>query len=314
MAIGGGGGDSKAIKEIKFKDVWIDAVAGGASGALEICVTYPFEFAKTQVQLDPKTWGSKPFWACWKDTYHQFGGFPKGFTALYRGMPPLIIFGVPRNACRFVGFEVANNFLKLHAEGLGTVQRNILAGLAGGVTEAVLVTTYQETMKVRLIHDRLSPNPRFKNTFHGISTIFREQGFSGVYKGLGATILRQGSNQAIRFPTYYYLKSWFCDGPDGNFAQNGPILGIVQQIFVGATAGAASVIGNTPIDVVKTKMQGFEANQYNGVVDCIAKTWKTEGFGGFYKGVGARMGRVSVDVALTFFFVEKIKSIVKSHL
>ncbi len=34
--------------------------------------------------------------------------------------------------------------------------------MIGGFMEALLVVTPQETMKVRLIHDRLSENPRFK--------------------------------------------------------------------------------------------------------------------------------------------------------
>lgn len=45
----------------------------------------------------------------------------------------------------------------------------------------------------------------------------------------------------------------------------------------GAVAGAASVFGNTPIDVVKTRMQGLEAAKYKGTVDCFVKVWTNEG-------------------------------------
>merc|ERR1712137_563601 len=171
-----------------------------------------------------------------------------------------------------------------------------MAGFVGGFSEAVTITTVQETMKVRLIHDRLSPNPRFRNTFHGVSTILKEQGVSGIYKGLGATILKQSTNQMIRFPVYYYLKRLVLGDPNGDLA------------------GAASVLGNTPIDVIKTKMQGFESHRYKSTMHCITTTMQEEGFRGFYKGMGARMGRVSADVALTFFFVEKVKVMVKAFL
>lgn len=46
----------------------------------------------------------------------------------------------------------------------------------------------------------------------------------------------------------------------------------------GAIAGAASVFGNTPIDVVKTRMQGLEASKYSGTLDCFIQIWKNEGF------------------------------------
>ena len=62
------------------KNITITSLAGGVSGALEILFTYPFEFAKTQQQLEPKKYSGKPFWVCWKDSYREFGGFPKGFT------------------------------------------------------------------------------------------------------------------------------------------------------------------------------------------------------------------------------------------
>jgi len=304
---------NKSGSKLSSRNVFITSIAGGVSGGLEILFTYPFEFAKTQVQLEPERYKNKPFWTVWKESYREFGGFPKGYTGIYRGMLPLILFGVPRNAVRFTSFEFANQHLK-EAQWFGVVGTNILAGFVGGFSEAVAVTTVQETMKVRLIHDKLSPNPRFRNTFHGVATIVREQGIGGVYKGLVPTILKQGSNQAIRFPVYYYLKTMIVGNPTDDFSKNGVLIGNLQGMMVGGIAGAASVVGNTPIDVIKTKMQGFQASKYKGTWDCISVTWKNEGFRGFYKGMGARMGRVSADVALTFFFVEKVTSLIKSML
>jgi solute carrier family 25 citrate transporter 1 len=74
-----------------------------------------------------------------------------------------------------------------------------MGGLGAGVAEAMFVVTPAETLKVKLIHDRLSATPKYKGLLHGISCIFKEQGFGGIYKGLGPTILKQGSNQGVRF-------------------------------------------------------------------------------------------------------------------
>jgi tricarboxylate transport protein, mitochondrial len=64
-----------------------------------------------------------------------------------------------------------------------------------------------------------------------------------------ATIMKQGSNQAIRFFVMESLKDWYRGGDP-----NKPVNKILTGMF-GAVAGAASVFGNTPIDVVKTRMQ-----------------------------------------------------------
>lgn len=46
-----------------------------------------------------------------------------------------------------------------------------MAGLGAGVTEAIFVVTPSETLKVKLIHDKLSAAPKFKGLAHGIKTI-----------------------------------------------------------------------------------------------------------------------------------------------
>lgn len=72
----------------------------------------------------------------------------------------------------------------------------------------------------------------------------------------------------------------------------------------GAVAGAVSVFGNTPIDVVKTRMQGLEASKYKNTLDCFIKIWKYEGPRAFYKGTVPRLSRVCLDVAITFMIYD----------
>jgi solute carrier family 25 (mitochondrial citrate transporter), member 1 len=74
-------------------------------------------------------------------------------------------------------------------------------------------------------------------------------GIMGTYQGLTATIIKQGSNQAIRFYVMETCKDWYRGGDP-----NKPVPKLVVGAF-GAVAGAASVFGNTPVDVVKTRMQ-----------------------------------------------------------
>ena len=74
-------------------------------------------------------------------------------------------------------------------------------------------------------------------------------GIRGTYQGLTATIMKQGSNQAIRFFVMETMKDWYRGGDNKK-----PVPKLVVGAF-GAIAGAASVFGNTPIDVVKTRMQ-----------------------------------------------------------
>lgn len=268
-------------------------LSGGISGGIEICLTYPTEYVKTQMQLYEKKGMQGPLQIA-KETVRAHGAL-----GLYRGLSSLLYFSIPKSAVRFLAFEQAKNLL-MDETGKMSTGKNFTAGLIAGAVEAIAVVTPMETIKVKLIHDQLSASPKYKGFFHGIRSIASEQGLAGCYKGLTPTILKQGSNQAIRFMVYYELKKRMLgDDPHAKMST-------MQSLFAGALAGGASVLGNTPVDVVKTRMQGLESHRYTSAFDCAKKIWQHEGITGFYKGTVPRLGRVCADVAIVMTLYDKI--------
>lgn len=277
-------------------------VAGGITGGIEIMITYPTEFVKTQLQLDESS--SKGGQArkytgpvdCVKKTVHN-----RGFFGLYRGLSVLLYGSIPKSAVRFGAFE---EFKKLMADERGqlTASTRLLCGLGAGVSEAIFAVTPMETVKVKFIHDQNSANPKYKGFFHGVREIVKQQGLGGVYKGVTATIIKQGSNQAIRFFVMESLKSEYRTYKNLDVNASVPVL--LTGLF-GLIAGAASVFGNTPVDVVKTRMQGLEASKYKNTFDCAVQIMKNEGPKAFYKGTVPRLSRVCLDVAITFMIYDK---------
>ncbi|XP_067014802.2 putative tricarboxylate transport protein, mitochondrial [Anabrus simplex] len=270
-------------------------IAGGITGGIEICITFPTEYVKTQLQLDEKSGAAKQYHGivdCVKKTVRNHG-----FFGLYRGLSVLLYGSIPKSAVRFGAFETFKKH-SVDAQGNLSPGSRLLCGLGAGVCEAIFAVTPMETVKVKFINDQRSPNPKFKGFFHGVAHIIREEGFRGVYQGVTATIMKQGSNQAIRFFVMETLKDWYRGGDPKQ-----PVPKAVVGVF-GAVAGAASVFGNTPIDVVKTRMQGLEASKYKNTWDCFKKIWLNEGPTAFYKGTVPRLGRVCLDVAITFMIYD----------
>ena len=99
-------------------------------------------------------------------------------------------------------------------------------------------------------------------------------GLRGTYKGLTATMLKQGSNQAIRFFVVETLKEQYRKYT--NKGHNAPVPVLITGVF-GLIAGAASVFGNTPLDVIKTRMQSLEASKYKSTLDCAIQIMRNEG-------------------------------------
>ena len=128
------------------------------------------------------------------------------------------------------------------------------------------------------------------------------KGPSGLYKGLTPTIMKQGSNQAIRFTVMETLRKWYVGG-DKSMSVPKPVVALF-----GALAGGSSVLGNTPIDVVKTRMQN---GNYSSTLQCARQIAAKEGLRGFYKGCLPRMNRVCLEVALAFCIYDTVMDVFK---
>ncbi|XP_046497029.1 tricarboxylate transport protein, mitochondrial [Equus quagga] len=270
--------------------------AGGLAGGIEICITFPTEYVKTQLQLDERSHPPRyrGIGDCVRQTVRSHG-----VLGLYRGLSSLLYGSIPKAAVRFGTFEFLSNHMR-DAQGRLDSTRGLLCGLGAGVAEAVVVVCPMETIKVKFIHDQTSSNPKYRGFFHGVREIVREQGLKGTYQGLTATVLKQGSNQAIRFFVMTSLRNWYRgDNP------NKPMNPLITGVF-GAIAGAASVFGNTPLDVIKTRMQGLEAHKYRNTWDCGLQILRNEGLKAFYKGTVPRLGRVCLDVAIVFIIYDEV--------
>lgn len=65
----------------------------------------------------------------------------------------------------------------------------------------------QADPRTKLIQDAAKPNPQYKSTLNGTIQICKTEGFSGIYKGVGPTVLKQGANSAVRFSSYEALSN-----------------------------------------------------------------------------------------------------------
>lgn len=266
-------------------------LAGGISGAIEICITYPIEYTKTMQQLSDKKLGiGQIVQTTLKD---------HGVRGMYRGMSSMLYFAIPKAAFRFTAFDFFNRNLKDTAVDRGSL-RGFLAGLGAGTVEALLVTTPQETLKIKLIHDQfISPTRRFHGFFHGVSTIIREDGLRQVYRGVVPTVLKVSTAQATRFGVFQAIPAKYREGP-------------VRTALSGAFAGFLSVIAFHGIDVVKSRMQGLEAYKYKGSLDCARQLYKEGGVAALYKGVVPRLARVCCEVAITFTLYDQVAQLLNT--
>jgi len=198
-------------------------IAGASAGAVEIAITYPFEFAKTRTQLNTRLPDGKklpwpPFGAQW-----------------YAGCTTLIIGNSLKAGIRFVAFDKYKEMLK-GPDGTLSGPSTVIAGFGAGVTESLLAVTPFESIKTQLIDDRKSANPRMKGFIHGTGIIAREKGLRGFFQGFVPTTARQAANSAVRFSSYTSLKQ-LAQG----YVAPGEKLGALSTFGIGGMAGVITV-------------------------------------------------------------------------
>ncbi|CAB3410475.1 unnamed protein product [Caenorhabditis bovis] len=80
-----------------------------------------------------------------------------------------------------------------------------------------------------------------------------------------------------------------------------------RQIVAGGSAGLAEVLVMYPLDVIKTRLQVGQHDK--GMVDCVLKTYRNEGIGGFYKGILPPILAETPKRATKFFTFEQYKNL-----
>lgn len=274
-------------------------VTGGVTGGVELFFAYPLEYLKTQLQFELKSKvekleSYKTLGDAARGTYRKYG-----IPGFYRGMGVMMVGNIPKAAGRFSTFELVRQYVG-DKDGRMTNGAKFVGGLAAGVVEAVVAVAPMETIKVKVIHDLNRPTPRYTGSFNSIVTILREEGVRGTYQGLLPTILKQSTNQGSRFLLMEGFKDWYTEGDVTSTVPTG------ITMAWGIVASFITVYLNSPIDVVKTRMQGLERKRYKNSLDCLKQVWRDEGFLSFYRGSMTRGLRLCVDTTVSFTLFDHI--------
>ena len=166
-------------------------------GGIECVTIWPLEYIKTQLQLQSTAKGAvRPYTGTFSGLVYTVK--TTGFLSLYRGLTVTLVGTFPKAGIRFGANAWFKNTL-MDENGKLTSQKHFLAGVGAGTSEAILAVTPMETIKTRLIET----NQTF---LKGIVSMVKENGIGSIYKGVVATILKQSSNQGLRFMFYNKYK------------------------------------------------------------------------------------------------------------
>lgn len=251
-------------------------VAGFVSAAVEISATWPLEYSKTQLQLNRTN-----------PNFNIYQHLASNGLSIYKGITPMLIGAPLQGFLRFGCLDFFQNLFRDERTGKVGMAAGLFAGIGAGVLESVLVVAPMETLKTTCINSGRSLSGSLKQ-------IMANDGFSGIYKGVGATVAKSASNQALRFVIFNQYKNMIVESRDKKS------LSSMESLAGGCIAGLLGALGNTPVDTVKSRLQGLEGSRYKNALHCATTMVKEEGPASLYKGLIPRMGRVVPGQGIIF--------------
>jgi solute carrier family 25 (adenine nucleotide translocator) protein 4/5/6/31 len=178
---------------------------------------------------------------------------------------------------------------------------------AGGISAAVSKTAVAPIERVKLIlqvqhaSKQITADKQYKGIVDCFVRIPKEQGFAAFWRGNMANVIRYFPTQALNFAFKDVYKQVFLGGVDKNTQFWRYFLG---NLGSGGAAGATSLCFVYPLDFARTRLGADVAKQgsreYNGLVDCLKKTVKSDGLIGIYRGFNVSVQGIIIYRAAYF--------------
>lgn len=224
-------------------------VVGAASGVFGTSLIFPLDLVKTRMQNS----STSPF-SIIQQIIRKEG--PRGF---YSGLRVNLIGVTPEKAIKLA----VNETIREHFEKLdGTVdfRHQLIAGAGAGLCQ-VIATNPMEIVKIRMqMQSDLPLGERLS-----VSQIVKDLGLSGMYRGVGITLLRDVPFSLIFFPLYSTIRESLAPS-------------LHNTLFSGVIAGASAAVIVTPMDVIKTIYQSKGGRRkYGSVRNCFTSVVREQG-------------------------------------
>uniref|UniRef100_A0A8C3UK59 Mitochondrial 2-oxodicarboxylate carrier n=1 Tax=Catharus ustulatus TaxID=91951 RepID=A0A8C3UK59_CATUS len=185
------------------------AVAGLGSGLTEAVVVNPFEVVKVTLQTNQNAFKEQPSSFVQAQQIIKTGGLGsqglnKGLTATLgrHGVFNMVYFGFYFNVKNVLPVNKDPNLEFLRKFGIGLVSGTI----------ASIINIPFDVAKSRIQGPQPVPGEiKYRTCFKTMATVYKEEGFLALYKGLLPKIMRLGPGGAVMLLVYEYVYAWLQD-------------------------------------------------------------------------------------------------------
>lgn len=287
-------------------------LAGGMSGFLTRALTQPLDCIKVrhQLQIEPinKSAGAK-----YTSTFQTLALMFKeeGIRGLWKGHIPGQILSITYGFGQFLAYDHFNRhsrtikFFDEHSD----VRHIVSGGIAGAF--GMSIATPFDVIRTRFIAQ--DEGRGYKSLSEAFTSIIRNEGIRGCFRGLVPGVTAIAPNAAIQFGTYNFILERYTKFMNQDQASRHVIL------LAGLSSGIIAKSCIYPLDLTKKRLQiqQFQGSRTtfgmnittSGMLDCLRQTLKNERVAGLYKGWAPAVIKSGAMSGLYFFFYEEITTV-----
>ncbi|KAJ5951467.1 uncharacterized protein N7479_009880 [Penicillium vulpinum] len=289
-----------------------DIIFGSSAGMAGKLFEYPFDTVKVRLQSQPEHLPLRYAGPvdCFRQSFRA-----EGFRGLYRGISAPMTGAAVETSCLFFSYRLIQDSLRATVypgvEHLPFFALIACGALSGSVTSLVL--TPIELVKCRMQVPVESAGFKPAGPMAIITSIFRNEGLAGFWRGQMGTLIRETGGSAAWFGGYEGVSSLFRKYNKSSPQLTSDSLPIHQQMIAGATAGISYNFLFYPADTIKSRMQTVDVSRlplhaqkqtFWGVTKAL---WRQQGLKGMYRGCGITCVRSAPSSAFIFTVYEGLR-------
>uniref|UniRef100_A0A023F057 Mitochondrial thiamine pyrophosphate carrier n=2 Tax=Triatoma infestans TaxID=30076 RepID=A0A023F057_TRIIF len=285
------------------------AFAGAAAGIITRFLFQPLDVLKIRFQLQVEPLKRSSDISKYRTLLQASSTILKeeGIKGLWRGHNSGQLLSITYGVVQFSTFETLTEYSEKVFSSHRSLNSHFICGAVAG-TLATIASFPFDVTRTRFVAQ--GNYQAYRKMWEGMVLIVTKEGPTALFKGLTPTLIQVAPQSGVTFLTHNVISRLIQNFSWVSKQSEGSELKVSGNLIAGSVSGLVAKVAVYPFDLAKKRLQlqgfqdarrGFGENfTCRGLINCLFRTMKNEGFTALFKGLVPSMIKASVTTGMYF--------------